>query len=96
VTCGGIDRIEADGDVSYMTPTQAVRADSAVYAADADQIVLQGHVVVGQGKNVVEGDRLVIQISAHHALIESATPGAAGDSSRVHGVFNLGESGKTK
>src|ERR1700751_1429276 len=57
VSCGQTDRIEADGNVFYVTPDQIARGDRAVYTADDDMIVMTGDVIVLQGKNVVRGDR---------------------------------------
>ena len=61
--CGATERIEADGHVYYVTPDQVARGDHAVYTADADKIVMTGNVIVVQGKNVVRGDRLTIQVA---------------------------------
>ena len=60
VNCSGdTKRLEADGDVFYVTPTQIAHGSHAVYEADSDQIVFTGNVIVVQGKNVVRGDRLL-------------------------------------
>jgi lipopolysaccharide export system protein LptA len=84
--CGETDKIVADGDVYYVTPTQVAHGQHAVYTADADQIVLTGNVIVVQGKNVVRGDRLVIHVSTHEAHMESDVKGR-GKPGRVRGVF---------
>ena len=65
--CGGTDRIEADGNVYYVTPTQIARGDHAVYHADAGQIVMTGNVIVVQGKDVARGDRLTIEVASRAA-----------------------------
>jgi lipopolysaccharide export system protein LptA len=84
--CGQTDKIVADGDVYYVTPTQVAHGQHAVYSADADQIVLTGDVIVVQGKNVVRGQRLVIHVSTHEAHMESDVKGR-GKPGRVRGVF---------
>ncbi|HZZ36683.1 MAG TPA: LptA/OstA family protein [Caulobacteraceae bacterium] len=84
--CGGTDRIEADGQVYYVTPQQNARGDHAVYSQSADQIVITGDVVVVQGDNVARGDRLVIKVSTREAKMESNVKGA-GRQGRVRGVF---------
>ncbi|MFI4974837.1 MAG: LptA/OstA family protein [Caulobacterales bacterium] len=86
VTCGGTDRIEAEGHVFYVTPTQTARADRAVYTADSDLLVLTGDVIVVQGKDVTHGDRLVIHVSTKQAQMDSAVVGR-GQPGRVRGVF---------
>ena len=85
-SCGGSDRIEAEGQVFYVTPQQTVRGDHAVYSASADRIVITGSVVIVQGNNVARGDRLTIKISTREAQMDSLATGA-GKPGRVRGVF---------
>jgi lipopolysaccharide export system protein LptA len=84
--CGGVDHIEADGHVYYVTADQNVRGDHAVYDQDKDQIVMTGDVVVVQGQDVARGDTLTIKVSTHQATLESKVTGA-GRPGRVRGVF---------
>jgi len=85
--CGGTERIEADGNVFYVTPDQVAHGDHAVYTADADQIVMTGNVIVVQGgKNVVRGDKMTIHVSTREVTIDSVAQGR-GTPGRVRGVF---------
>jgi len=85
--CGATERIIADGNVYYVTPDQIAHGDHAVYSADADQIVMTGNVIVVQnGKNVVRGDKMIIQVSTRHVTIDSDAKGR-GTPGRVRGVF---------
>jgi lipopolysaccharide export system protein LptA len=84
--CGATERIEAEGDVFYVTPDQNARGDRAVYTADNDQIVMTGNVIVVQGKNVIHGDRLTIHVATRAAQMESEARGR-GAPNRVRGVF---------
>ncbi len=84
--CGATERIEADGNVFYVTPDQVARGDHAVYTADADQIVMTGNVIVVQGKNVVRGDRMTIHVATREVTIDSTAQGR-GAPGRVRGVF---------
>ena len=84
--CGATERVEADGDVFYVTPEQNARGDHAVYSADGAQIVMTGDVIVVQGKSVIHGDRLVIQTATHQAQMESAAHGR-GIPNRVRAVL---------
>ena len=84
--CGEAERIEADGDVFYVTPDQQARGDHAVYSADENLIVMTGDVILVQGKNVVHGDRLTIHTLTRAAEMESAAQGR-GTPGRVRGVF---------
>lgn len=84
--CGDLDRMEADGEVYYVTPDRQVRGDHGVYTADDDQIVMTGGVVAMQGQNVVKGDRMVIHVKDGSGHMESAAKGR-GKPNRVSGVF---------
>jgi len=84
--CGATERIEADGDVFYVTPTQVARADHAVYTADNNQILMTGNVIVVQGQNVVRGDRMTIDTVTREVHMDSAAKGR-GTPGRVRGVF---------
>jgi lipopolysaccharide export system protein LptA len=85
-SCGGADRIVADGHVYYVTPQQNARGDHAVYSHSQDQIVITGNVIVVQGNDVARGDRLTLTISTRDAKMESDTTGF-GRPGRVRGVF---------
>ncbi|HXQ15734.1 MAG TPA: LptA/OstA family protein [Caulobacteraceae bacterium] len=85
--CGATERIEADGNVFYVTPDQVAHGDHAVYSADADQIVMTGNVIVVQGgKNVVRGDKMTIHVATREVTIDSIAQGR-GVPGRVRGVF---------
>ena len=88
--CGATERIEADGNVFYVTPDQVAHGDHAVYSADADQIVMTGNVVVVQGtgekRSVVRGDKMTIHVSTREVTIDSIAQGR-GVPGRVRGVF---------
>ena len=90
--CGATERIEAEGDVFYVTPDQVARGDHAVYTADNDQIVMTGNVIVVQGKNVIHGDRLTIHVADKQAQMESDARGR-GTPNRVRGVFYSNQPG---
>jgi lipopolysaccharide export system protein LptA len=84
-SCGGTQRVVADGHVYYVTPTQNARGDHAVYMANADEIVLTGDVIVVQGKDVARGDKLTIKTNTKQFTMESAAAGP-GKAGRVRGV----------
>jgi lipopolysaccharide export system protein LptA len=85
-TCGGTDRLEADGHVYYVTPEQNARGDHAVYVQSRDQIVITGDVVIAQGNNVARGARLTIKVSTHEAVMDGLASGPARPG-RVRAVF---------
>ena len=85
--CGGLDRMEADGSVYYVTPTQVVKGDHAVYTAADSTIVLTGaDVVAAQGKNVIAGSKLTINTKTGQATMQSDVRGR-GRPGRVRAVL---------
>ncbi|MDD3837772.1 MAG: LptA/OstA family protein [Phenylobacterium sp.] len=86
VNCGDLIRIEADGEVFYVTPEQRVRGRNAVYDAASETITVTGDVVAAQGQNVLRGDRLVINVSTGQAQMHTNVKGR-GKPGRVRGVF---------
>lgn len=84
--CGGTDRIEADGNVYFVTADQNARGDHAVYTNASDEVVMTGNVIVVQGNNVARGDRLVYNVQTKAARLSSASK-AVGSARRVRGVF---------
>lgn len=73
--CGQLDRMEADGQVYYVTPNRVVKGDHAVYTADTKTIVLTGDVVATQCQNVIAGTRLTINTVTGEATMVSETKG---------------------
>ena len=90
--CGELDRMEADGSVFYATPQEVVKGDHAVYLADDKTITVTGDVVISQGKNVVVGDRLVVNTVTGEATMQSNATGR-GQSDRVRSVIYPNQSG---
>lgn len=72
---GDIDRMEAEGDVYFVTPTEVARGDKAVYTASNDTIVITGNVVLTRGEDVGRGTRLVIDLNTNHATLEGGPTG---------------------
>ena len=79
-----LSRVEASGEVFFVTPTQTLRGDRAVYNLQSAEVVLTGNVIVTQGRNVMTGSRLVYNVRTESARMEGA-PTPAGN--RVQGVF---------
>lgn len=80
----GVTRVEAIGEVYFVTPTQTMRGDRAVYDLGTDELVVTGEVILAQGENVVRGGRLVYNVRTETGRMAGA-PTAAGN--RVQGVF---------
>ncbi|SRR5690606_28503465 len=88
VSDGDLTRVEASGDVYFVTPEQTIRGDRAVYTPANDTIVLSGDVILTQGENVMTGGRLT-----YNTRTRAAEMDGAGDSGRVQGVFYPERSG---
>jgi len=71
-----IRRIEARGDVTVTTKDQNASGELGVYDLQAKTITLSGNVVVTQGKNVIHGERVVVDTVTGNAHVEAA-PGAS-------------------
>jgi len=68
-----IRRIEAFNDVTVITKDQNATGEAGVYDLKSHTITLTGNVVVSQGKNVVRGDRVVVDTTTGYSRVESAT-----------------------
>lgn len=79
-----VTRVEAIGEVFFVTPTQTMRGDRAVYDLNTDELVVTGEVILAQGENVLRGGRLVYNVRTETGRMAGA-PTAGGD--RVQGVF---------
>jgi len=83
---GKVQRMEADGNIFYISPTQTARGDHALYELVSNSITITGDVIVAQGQSVVHGDRLVIDVKSGRATMVSNAKGR-GVSGRVRGIF---------
>ena len=82
---GDPNRVEATGTVYFVTPTQSMRGDRAVYSIGSGELVVTGNVILTQGQNVLTGGRLTYNVNTDAATMSGAPRGTAG--SRIQGVF---------
>ena len=73
-------RLEANGNVVVTQKDQVVTGETAVFDTKANLITMLGGVVLTQGKNVLRGDRLMVDMTTGVSRVES-------DSGRVQGLF---------
>ncbi len=66
-----IRRIEARGGVTVVTKDQNASGDLGIYDLKSKTITLTGNVVVSQGKNILHGDRVVVDMTTGNARVES-------------------------
>lgn len=67
-----IRRIEAHGDVTVTSRDQNASGDLGVYDLHSKTITLTGNVVVSQGKNVIHGERVIVDTVTGNAHVEAA------------------------
>lgn len=82
---GDIERFVATGNVFFVTPTQVIRGDEAVYTPGDDVIVVSGDVILRQGMDVLNGSRLTIHVRPRRAILEGRQ---TEEGRRVRGVFH--------
>lgn len=88
-----IRRVEARGDVTVVTKDQTASGDLGVYDLKSKTITLTGNVVVSQGKNVVRGDRVVVDTETGFSRVELAPTSTATTPSRVRALILPGKGG---
>jgi lipopolysaccharide export system protein LptA len=75
-----IKRLEAKGSVVVTQKDQVVTGETAVFDTKTNLVTMLGGVVLTQGKNVLRGDRLMVDMTTGVSRVES-------DSGRVQGLF---------
>ena len=90
IVSGDLTRVEASGNVYFVTPAQTIRGDRAVYTFANNEVVVTGDVILTQGQNVLTGGRLVYNTRTESARMEG---GASSSGGRIRGVFFPDNSG---
>jgi lipopolysaccharide export system protein LptA len=80
-----IRRLEARGTVVVTQKDQIVTGETAIFDTKANLITMAGGVVLTQCKNVLRGDRLMVDMTTGVSRVES-------DSGKVQGLFLQGQS----
>jgi lipopolysaccharide export system protein LptA len=66
-----ISRLEARGGVIVTQKDQTATGDTGIFDMRANTVTLSGNVVVSQGKNVMRGERLVVDLTSGVSRVES-------------------------
>jgi lipopolysaccharide export system protein LptA len=82
----GISRIDAKGHVFVSSPAETAQGNTGVYDVDNSMIHLAGDVILTQGGNVIQGERLEMNLATGKSRVMSAA-GANGSTERVRGLF---------
>ena len=81
-----ITKIEAKGDVVINSDKdQTTTSDWAIYDVPSQLVTVGGNVVLTQGKNVLKGDRLVIDLKTNESRFENTGNAATGG--RIRALF---------
>jgi len=75
-----LKHMDCVGPVTVKSKTQTATAESGSYDKGRNDVVLTGHVVLTDGRNITKGDRLVYDLNTGQAAVQ-------GGSSRVQGLF---------
>ena len=75
-----IRRLEAHGNVVVTQKDQVVTGETAVFDTKTNLVTMLGGVVLTQCKNVLKGDRLIVDMTTGVSRVES-------DSGKVQGLF---------
>lgn len=67
---GQIQTMQADGDVFYVTTDMKAKGDTGVYVAASDTITITGNVALMRGRDVAEGAKLVVEVSAGRTTLD--------------------------
>jgi lipopolysaccharide export system protein LptA len=89
-----INRLDAIGGVTIVKDDLRATSNAAIYDLDSDLITLIGNVALTQGKNRLNGGRIMIDLNSGRSTINggnSAAPNAVGMPSggRVTGTFTV-------
>ena len=85
-----IKRLEARGDVVVTQKDQTATGETGVFDMKTNTVTLNGNVVMTQGKNVLRGDKLVVDLTSGVSRVESGKNSRG----RVQGLFLPGGNGE--
>jgi lipopolysaccharide export system protein LptA len=77
---GNIDKVFTDGETFYVTPTERIRGDRAIFDAPANIVQFTGNVTAVQGQNVLRGSLLTLNTKTRASTMR-------GIDGRVRAVF---------
>jgi len=84
-----IRRLDAAGGVVVRSPSETAKGDFGIYDLDHKLITVIGNVQLTRGPNVVNGQRLVINLDSGRAVVDGGPPGVNSSGGRVTGHFTV-------
>lgn len=86
----GLDRLEADGHVVIVTPTEKLYGNRGIYRAASNTAELIGKVRIEKGENILEGERAEVNLTTNISKMYGSDKAGG----RVRGVFFPGSEKK--
>lgn len=80
---GNLDRIDAEGNVVIVTPSETLRGNRGVYKAATNTAEITGNVRIERGPNIIEGQRAEVNLTTNVSKMFGGEKGEG----RVRGVF---------
>lgn len=88
----GIQRIESQGDVVFVSATETAQGDTAVYNVKTDTIDLLGNVTLTRDQNILKGNSLNYNLATGRSVLNGGAGAASKTTAgRVRGLFVPGE-----
>ncbi|HWK98183.1 MAG TPA: LptA/OstA family protein [Pseudolabrys sp.] len=84
-----IKRLEARGDVVVTQKDQTATGETGIFDMKTNTVTLNGNVVMTQGKNILRGDKLMVDLTTGVSRVESGK----NNRGRVQGLFLPGGDG---
>ena len=88
-----IDRIDASGGVTVVSPSETARGDFAVYDLNSGLITMVGNVRLERGGSYLNGGRLTIDLDTGRAVMDGGLRGVNQAGGRVTGRFTVPQRG---
>jgi len=84
-----INRIDASGGVTVVSPGETAKGDFAVYDLDQGLITMVGNVRLERGGSFLSGGRLTIDLDTGRAVMDGGLRGVNQGGGRVSGRFTV-------
>jgi lipopolysaccharide export system protein LptA len=66
-----LEKIEAKGNVTVIQSDRIVTGDDAVFYQDMHKIVITGNTALREGRNIIQGGKIVIFLDENRGIVES-------------------------
>ena len=84
-----INRIDASGGVTVVSPSETAKGDFAVYDLNEGLITMVGNVRLERGGSYLNGGRLTIDLDTGRAVMDGGLRGVNQSGGRVTGRFTV-------